>query len=188
MKTTSIFIAISFLFLAYYPGTAQRTATDATAGAASRGFIKFDGIDGEAVDKDHKNWCNLISFSQSLSRPATDSKTGSATRRGGSVTVEDLVCVKEMDKSTPKLQEAICTGKTFPKVELELTNSTGAYLKYELKNVMITSYSVSGEGDRPMEQLSLNYEEIKIIYTEQQAGKASGNKVEYTWNLKENVK
>lgn len=188
MKTRSIFIAISFLFLAYYPGTAQRTAVDATTGGTSRGFIKFDGIDGEAADKDHKNWCILSSFSQSLSRPVTDSKTGSATRRVGPLAVEDIVCIKEIDKSTPKLQEAVCTGRTFPKVEFELVNATGAYLKYELKNAIITSYSVSGEGDRPMEQLSLNYEEIKVTYTDQQAGKTTGNKVEFTWNLKENVK
>ncbi len=27
------------------------------------GFIKFDGIDGESVDKDHKGWVDVQSFS-----------------------------------------------------------------------------------------------------------------------------
>jgi len=182
MKTSSVFIAISFLFLAYLPGHAQRTTADA-AGATSRGYLKFDGIDGESVDKDHKGWCNLTSFSQSFTRP----ETTSTARRRGAVTVGDIVCVKELDKSSPKLQEAICTGKVFPKVEFELANSSGIYLKYELKNVMISSYSVSGESGRPIEQFSINFEEIKVTYTEQVADKSSG-KVEYSWKVEEGVK
>ena len=27
-------------------------------------FVKYDGIDGEATDKDHKGWSDLLSFSQ----------------------------------------------------------------------------------------------------------------------------
>jgi type VI protein secretion system component Hcp len=72
-------------------------------------------------------------------------------------------------------------------VEFELANSAGTYLKYELKNVMISSYSVSAESGRPMEQFSINFEEIKVTYTEQVAGKSSG-KVEYTWKVEEGVK
>jgi type VI secretion system secreted protein Hcp len=29
-------------------------------------FIKFDGIDGECNDKDHKNWSDLLSLSWGL--------------------------------------------------------------------------------------------------------------------------
>ena len=28
------------------------------------GFIKFDGVDGESVDKDHKGWSDLLSISE----------------------------------------------------------------------------------------------------------------------------
>ena len=176
MKTTSILITLTFLFLAYLPGSAQRS----TPGK----YVKFDGIDGESVDKEHKNWCDLLSYSQSFSKPS--SASGTSRRRGG-VVVEDLVCVKELDKSSPKLQEAICKGKVFPKVELELVNTTGTYLRYELKNVMITNYSISGDNERPTEEFSINFEEIKVIYTEQKGGKTAG-KVEYTWKVEEGMK
>ena len=176
MKATSILITLTFLFLAFLPGSAQRT----TAGK----YVKFDGIDGEAVDKDHKGWCDLLSFSQSFSKPSSTSAT---SRRRGSVTIEDLVCVKELDKSSPKLQEAICKGKVFPKLELELVNTAGTYLRYELKNVMISNYSISGDGDRPTEEFSISFEEIKVTYTEQKGGKPGG-KVEYTWKVEEGTK
>ena len=78
-------------------------------------FIKFDGVDGEANDKDHKSWSDLLSFSWGLHKAGAGA-TGQ-TRRRGVVTVEDVMIMKEFDKSSPKLAEAVCTGKVFPKVE-----------------------------------------------------------------------
>jgi type VI secretion system secreted protein Hcp len=109
------------------------------------------------------------------------------------VVLEDIVLVKELDKSSPKLAEAICRGAVFPIVVIHLTASFGdagrvTYFAYELKNVRITSYSIGGSArsaDRPTEQLSLNFEEIKVTYTElDERGEAKGN-VEYSWKVEE---
>ena len=153
-------------------------------------YIKFDGIDGEATDKDHNGWTDLAAFSQLITKPGQG--TG-ATRRRGDVVLEDLHCTKELDKSSPKIAEAVCKGKVFPKVEIHLTASytdSGrvTYYAYELKNVQVVSYDISGSGqadDVPMENFSLNFEEIKVTYTENDsAGKKKGN-VEYTWKVEE---
>ena len=154
-------------------------------------YIKFDGVTGEAQDKDHKGWSDLASFSQGISQPGRAS-TG-PTRRRGDVVLDDVVCTKELDKSSPKIGEAICKGKVFPKVEIHVTASTTdagrvTYYAYELKNVMVTSFDVSGSGqaeDVPMETFSLNFEEVKVTYTEcDRAGKTKG-KVEYSWKVEE---
>jgi type VI secretion system secreted protein Hcp len=152
-------------------------------------FIKFDGVDGEAQDKDHKGWSDILSFSQVMHRSAgTD-----PTRPRGAVVMEELVVVKELDKSTPKLAEALTRGQHFPKVEIHLTASYTegervTYFAYELKNVQVTSYSISGSGrsqEVPTESMSLNFEEIKVTYTEyDKAGAAKGN-VEYEWKIEE---
>lgn len=153
-------------------------------------YIKFDGIDGESTDKDHKAWTDLAAFSQLITKPGQG--TG-ATRRRGDVILEDLHCTKELDKSSPKIAESVCKGKVFPKVEIHLTASytdSGrvTYYAYELKNVQVVSYDISGSGqadDVPMENFSLNFEEIKVTYTENDnAGKKKGN-VEYTWKVEE---
>ena len=154
-------------------------------------YIKFDGVDGEAQDKDHKGWSDLASFGQALHQPGGGA-TG-ATRRRGDVIVEDLTCSKELDKASPKIAESVCKGKVYPKVEIHLTASTTdtgrvTYYAYELTNVMVTSYNISGAGqseDVPMEDFGLNYEEIKVVYTEcDSKGKSKGN-VEYSWKVEE---
>ena len=111
-------------------------------------FIKFDGVDGECQDKDHKDWIDLLSFSWGLHKAGAGA-TGQ-TRRRGVVTVEDVMVSKEYDKSSPKLAEAVCKGKVFPKVEIHNTATYGdaraTFLKYELKNVVVTSHQVSAAG------------------------------------------
>jgi type VI protein secretion system component Hcp len=57
---------------------------------------------------------------------------------------------------------------------------------------MVTSYSISGSAqgeDVPTEQFSLNFEEIKVTYTEQDkaTGQPKGN-VEYSWKVEEGTK
>jgi type VI secretion system secreted protein Hcp len=154
-------------------------------------YIKFDGVDGESKDKDHKGWVDILSFSQAIHQPGGGS-TGVARRRGD-VVLDDVRISKLLDKSSPKIAEAVCKGKVFPKVVIELTASyTDAgrvtYYKYELKNVLVTSYNVSGAGqsdDVPSEDFSLNFEEIKVTYTENDsAGKKKGN-IEYSWKVEE---
>jgi type VI secretion system secreted protein Hcp len=154
-------------------------------------YIKFDGVDGEAQDKDHKQWSDLLSFSQGATQPGGGS-TG-PTRRRGDVIVDDLQCVKELDKSSPKIAESVCKGKIYSKVEIHMTASTSdagrvTYYAYELKNVMVTSYNIGGDGQSesvPTETFSLNFEEIKVTYSEyDRAGKKKGA-VEYSWKVEE---
>jgi type VI secretion system secreted protein Hcp len=157
-------------------------------------FIKFDGVDGESKDKDHKSWSDLLSFSWGLHK-AGAGQTGQ-TRRRGVATVEDVVCTKEYDKSSPKLAEAIVMGKVFPKVEIHNTATYGdgarsTYLKYELKNVMVSSHNVSGAGHGdavPTESLSLNFEEVKQTYVEYDAKGSKKGNVEMTWKVEEGQK
>jgi len=154
-------------------------------------FIKFDGVDGEAQDKDHKKWSDILSFQQGIQQPGS-AATG-PTRRRGDVILEDIHVTKELDKASPKIAESVCKGKVFPKVEIHLTASyTDAgrvtYYAYELKNVLVTSYAIAGSGqseDVPVEDFSMNFEELKVTYTEaDNQGKSKGN-VEYQWKVEE---
>ena len=151
-------------------------------------YIKFEGVDGEATDRDHGNWSELLSFSQSINASTGDG----ATRRRGDVVLEDVVVRKTLDRASPKLAGAIAQGKVFPKVEIHLTASYTdvgrvTYYAYERKNVQVVSYRVgsSSPSDGAMESFSLNFEEIKVTYTENDsAGKTKGNTA-YTWKVEE---
>ena len=154
-------------------------------------YIKFDGVDGEVLDKDHQKWSDLLSFGQAVHQPG-GAGTG-ATRRRGDVVLEDITCTKELDKASPKIAESICKGKVFPKVEIHLTASyTDAgrvtYYAYELTNVLVTSYNIGGSGqaeDVPTEEFSLNFEQIKVTYTEADNKGSTKGKVEYSWKVEE---
>ncbi len=154
-------------------------------------YIKFDGVDGESKDKGHDKWSDLTSFTQIVHKPGAGA-TGAARRRG-TVMVEDIQCCKLLDKSSPKLAEAVCKGKVFPKVEIHVTVSNTdsgreTYYAYALKNVMVTSYSVSGGSqDKPAEQFSLNFEEIKVKYTETDEKGTKKGDVAYGWDVEKGV-
>jgi type VI secretion system secreted protein Hcp len=152
-------------------------------------FLKISDVDGESTDDGHKDWINLTSVSQSLSRPMAPAAGGSSRHRG-SATFGDVVCVKEVDASTPKLLEACANGRVFPEVTIELCQEgqEQPYLMWELKQCRVTSYSVSGstDGDAvPTEELSLNFEEIRYVYTEHLADGKSAGKVEAQWKVEE---
>lgn len=159
------------------------------------GYLKIDGIDGESVDKKHDKWINLESVSQALSRPMPMGATGSQ-RNNSSVSVGEVNITKEGDKSTPKLIEAVCLGKVFKDVKIDLTQSIGndsrvPYLQWELKNVIVSSYNVGSTpstGQPPVETISLNFEEAKWIYTQYGKDGSSKGKVETTWKVEEGTK
>lgn len=157
--------------------------------ANAAAYIKFDGIDGEVVDTTHKDWVELLSFNHSIVKERADATSG----RRKTAQLSDIAVVKELDKSTPKLAETLLTGQVIPEVTIELTRRNGngeqtTYLKYELKNVLITSYQFQGSGENgavPIEEISLNFEEIKVTYTFQDPTGSSQGNVEYSWKVEE---
>lgn len=152
--------------------------------AADGAFIKFEGIDGESLDRGHGNWCDLVSLSHSIDQ---SEQLGSVrtSRRRGTVEVEDLIVVKKLDKASPKLEDAVTRSRAIPKVEIDVVSNGRTYYEYELTNVVVTSYSISVPDpsiDRPVEELSLQFEQIKVTYSEfDETGRLVG-KVEFEWS------
>ena len=152
----------------YRPLLTLLAASVLTGSVSAAAYIKFDGVDGESTDADHKDWIIIQSLSSGIQRPRSD-----ATGGLGRAIASDIVVAKQLDKSSPKLAEAVARGTVFPTVKFHLTRFVGAereatYYTYELKNVIVTSYQVGGSGSasepRPSENFSLNFEEIKVTY------------------------
>ena len=154
------------------------------------GYVKFEGVNGEATESNHVNWCELLAFEHGYEQPSSGSTTGMARRRG-SVIVEDITLVKELDKASPKIAEACLKGKVFGEVEIELTRYFGytgnvVYYRFELTNVIVTSYTIGSEdvnNKYPEEIITLNFEEIKVTYTETDDDGYSMGNIEYEWKV-----
>ena len=145
-------------------------------------FAKYDGFDGESKDENHDKWIDVLSIDWGVHKPGGGA-TGQSRRRGAAV-VEDMTLTVEYEKSAPKLQEKCLKGEVIPKLEIEQTATYGGsratYLRYELKNVMITSYQTNASGNDeagpPTVVVGNNFEEIKVTYTEyDDTGSSAGN-------------
>ncbi|WDE06755.1 type VI secretion system tube protein Hcp [Thalassomonas viridans] len=142
-------------------------------------YLKLGDIEGESVDREHKDWIIIESMSSPLFRAqaSTDSSGQCQLELSGrdEPGLGDVVIVRELDKSSVKLQEASCGGTAahFDEAVIDLVSSKRRgrqpYLRYKLTNVIVTSYSISpgtnSAGDTvPMESFSLNFEAIEFEY------------------------
>jgi type VI secretion system Hcp family effector len=131
-------------------------------------FMKFDGVDGEANAPGVTNAVELLSFSVGHSR----------SNSTASPVLKELVIVKTLDKSSPKLAEACAAGNHIPQGIItcrKAGGSTNDYYTITLQDCFITSYSVSGGSGTgggeslPTESISLNYTQIEWKYQKQDA-------------------
>ena len=95
-------------------------------------FLKIDGIPGESTDSKHADWIEIIQFSHRMEQPAsvTASSTGGATAERVNHGTFDILHL--VDKSSPKIYDACCTGRHIKEVTLEL----------EVKNTFLMTDSI----------------------------------------------
>ena len=148
-------------------------------------YTKFATIDGEVEESKHEKWTELLSFSVGGHKPG-NGKTGSQ-RVAGTTEFHDISMSKNADKTSPKLWEAMAKGTSFDKVEIDYVTTTkdgpAVITHYELKNVYITGFDQSTGGDRPHENMTLNYEEFKV---EQFPVKPDGSVdagIDFAWSI-----
>jgi type VI secretion system secreted protein Hcp len=164
-------------------------STSSQAFAAFDTFLKIDGIPGESTDDKHKAEIYIESWSFGASQSGSMATGGGA----GKVSMQDFTFTKSLDKSSPKLFEALATGQHLKEAKLVLRSAGGSQLEYlviTFSDVLVSSYSTSGSsgGDRPTESVSLNFAQIKMSYVEQDAKGAPGAATEFGWDLKANKK
>jgi len=148
-------------------------------------YVHFDGIDGSSVDSTHANWCDVQSFSREASAAA-----GGAVRRAAAQ-FSAITIVREIDKASPKLEEALVRGAVIPTVTIEATAAFGSgirqvYYRLQLTNVRITRFaqSASVASEAPIvEEVALSFETARVTFVDfDSRGRSRGN-VEYSWTV-----
>jgi type VI protein secretion system component Hcp len=106
-------------------------------------FMKIDGINGDSKDAKHLNWiiCSSLFF-EIKSNMINGQVTGKP--------VFTLMIYKGLDATSGFFLESMSQNKLFPKVQIEvvqnINNKWLTVIKYDIKNVRISSYSV-GENE-----------------------------------------
>jgi type VI secretion system secreted protein Hcp len=110
-------------------------------------FLKVEGVRGESRDANHGGWIDVLSYSGSLTQPG--SGVIGTSRSRGTVSMGEINVTKQIDKASPKLNEALCTGTHIPEIRIEMTGTTGSgqSIIYTLKDVVISSIAKSGNNE-----------------------------------------
>ena len=146
-------------------------------------YLKYGKIDGEATQAGFEKWIPINKFGFGCGR-AVSTPLGDAGRRESSTaSISEVTVDKTLDKSsTDIMKEAIFNTKgEDATVKISRQKSDGseeAYLAVTMKKAIISGYSIGGDGGgRPSETLSLNFTEIEMSYTPQDAAGNLGTDV-----------
>ncbi len=153
-------------------------------------FLELDGIKGEAQDKTHKDHIDILAWSFGVSNSGTTHMgTGSGA---GKANFQDISITKFVDKSSPVLMQHSILGKHITKGKLYVRKAGGKpleYIVYSLNDIIVTSVSTGGSGgeDRLTENVSLNFRQMKFVYTPQKPdGSADSDKPEVIYDIAAN--
>lgn len=130
-------------------------------------FLKIDGIAGDMGDGSVR----VDSFSWGVSQSGGASGGGGGA---GRAVFQDLHFSKPVSSASPQLFLACAQGKRIPTATLSVArqNSDGtpvAFLKFELSNVLVSSYQNSGNGfgaDVPVDEVSFNFQKIRMSFND----------------------
>jgi type VI secretion system secreted protein Hcp len=152
-------------------------------------FAKFAGIEGESQDGVHLGEVDLKDWRWGLSQSGS-MHTGTA---GGKAAVQDLVLHKMVDKATPVLQLYCFNAERIDEVKLsvyKMGKEPVEYTTITMKKVLVSSINNGGENgqDGLLEEVTLNFAEVKFEYQPCKDGIADGGKVEVAWNIAKNEK
>jgi type VI secretion system secreted protein Hcp len=154
-------------------------------------FLKLDGIDGESQDSDYSNQIEVQSFQWgSTNNSSFRHGTGSSIGQGDT---HDMSITKYTDKASLNLHKYCTVGKVIPSATITLLKQQGdskiAYFKSQLTNVVVTSWTVSanGNGQLPLEQFSLHFVKHESSYQPQGDGGDPAGNVDFNWDCQKNV-
>jgi type VI secretion system secreted protein Hcp len=147
-------------------------------------FLQIDGVPGESQDANHKDWIELLSYSHEMTQPVSSTRSSAGGAATGRTQHGDFIITKFVDKASPKLYDAVSTGKHFAKAKIEVCRSGGTQLKFleiTLEEIMISSVHINPGGQAnhdgdilPTETVSLNYGKIEWVYTQQKRKDGGG--------------
>jgi type VI secretion system secreted protein Hcp len=139
-------------------------------------YMKFEGVDGAVTAAGHEKWIELHSAQMGVSRHIS-MQTGQGANREPSVpSLSEIVVTKDLDCASAPLLRQSLDGKG-KKVSIHFCKTDKdkfeAFLEWELESALLTSFSTSASGgesgSKPMESLSIAFQ--NIIYSQKKTDK-----------------
>ena len=155
---------------------------------AVNAFVSFfDKADGESIQKGKEKWVEIQGWDWEVEAESSWTKGGGASV--GKPNPGALSFQHHYDTSSSVILGYICTGKAFPKVELQVckpiaTGQPQTYFTMVLEGAFITKVSNSGteEGD-VLQRVEMVFKTIKIDYKPRNASGKLGTAKTFSWDI-----
>ncbi len=156
---------------------------------AVNAFISFfDKADGESIQKGKEKWVEIQGWDWEVEAETSWTKGGGASvgkPNPGKMTFEH-----RFDTSSTVILGYVCSGKAFPKVELQMQKTTSkgtpeTYFTMTMEGAFITKVSNSGTEEGVVQQkVQLVFKTVKIEYKPQDNKTGSFTAVKtYNWDI-----
>jgi len=156
---------------------------------AVNAFISFfDKADGESIQKGKEKWIEIQRWDWEIDAETSWTKGGGASV--GKPNPGKMSWEHYFDTSSTVIMGYICTGKAFPKAELQMMKSAGSgipqpYFTMTMEGAFITKIQNAGtEEGNVMQRVEMVFKTVKIEYRPQdnKTGKLGAVKT-YTWDI-----
>lgn len=141
---TSIVLAVALI--APTMGQAQDIIPQRAEAAAPIGFLKIDGIDGDATGESHGGHIELLSFSWDPKRVNAPPTPGPG----------ELTVTTRPGRASPRLRRAAAGREVIPEMVLTIRRSGAPYHVVRLQDVSVASVRPTGD----LEEIAFSYKKI----------------------------
>jgi type VI secretion system Hcp family effector len=156
---------------------------------AINAFITFfDKADGESMQKGKEKWIEIQGWDWEIEAETSWTKGGGASV--GKPNPGKMNWEHYFDTASTVIMGYICTGKAFPKVELQMMKTTGSampekYFSMLMEGAFITKVSNSGtEEGNVTQKIEMVFKTVKIEYKPQDnRSGALGAVKTYNWDI-----
>jgi type VI secretion system secreted protein Hcp len=151
---------------------------------------------GETNVQGYTEKIEILSYSWNVSNPiqSSPSNTGRTTGRPN---FGELVLTKKLDLTSPRFAFSCAAAENIGTVKLYLLRQDDAagegenrnlcYMTYVLANTLVSSVSVGGSGEIPVETVTLNYSAINWEYHAQKTEMTDEANLPKGWDLATNA-
>jgi len=152
-------------------------------------FLKLDGIPGESIDKAHKEWVEIQSWSFGVTAESSWTKGGGASV--GKPNPGPFAMTANLSKVSPTLYSYITQGNAIPSVTLAVAKTTGNgtttdFYTIKLEGVFLTGAKTGGsssDGGQPTESFTMVFKTATWSYATIDAKGVVGKPTAFMWDV-----
>ena len=147
----------------------------------------FDSAEGESIVKGRERWVEVQGWEWEVEAESSWTKGGGASV--GKPQPGALRWVHHFDLASSKILGYMCTGKAFPKVQLDVLRPSGTgvatlFFTALMEGALITKVSTSGTEEGTIVQaVEMVFKSIKVDYTALSPKGGAGVKATFNWDI-----